>query len=162
MIRHFRDYPSGGMRFSDLLTPESVVADLQVRSRRALLETLAQLLAPPDQALAVLEALIEREGVGSTALGQGFALPHGRSAVLEQPRAAFIRLAQPVAFGAADEQPVDLFAAIVTPSQFTAEHLSLLADVATRASDPATLQRLRTAAPGGALCAELAKWGQPA
>lgn len=150
------------MRFSDLLTPDGVVADLPLRSRRAVLETLAQLLAPPDQALAVLEALSERESLGSTALGQGFALPHGRSLVLEQPRAAFIRLAQPVAFGEGPGQAVDLVAAVVTPSQFTAEHLSLLADIATRASDPAALQRLRNAGSASALYAELAEWSRPA
>ncbi|HSX60474.1 MAG TPA: PTS sugar transporter subunit IIA [Tahibacter sp.] len=150
------------MRFCDLLTPDSVVAGLRVRSRGAVLEALAQLLAPPDQALAVLEALTEREGVGSTALGHGFALPHGRSSVLEQPRAAFVRLAQPVVFGAADGDPVDLFAAIVTPSHFTTEHLSLLADIATRASEPRTLARLRAAQHASALYAELAEWGQPA
>jgi PTS system nitrogen regulatory IIA component len=148
------------MRFSDLLTPDSVVADLQVRSRGALLEALAQLMAPTDQALSVLEALTEREGLGSTALGSGFALPHGRSAVLEQPRAAFVRLIRPVAFGASDGRPVDLFAAIVTPHHFTTEHLSLLADIATRASDPLTLQRLRRAADASALHAELAEWGE--
>ncbi|TDR45820.1 phosphotransferase IIA-like nitrogen-regulatory protein PtsN [Tahibacter aquaticus] len=147
------------MRFSDLLNPESVVADLRASSRRAVLETLAQLLAPTDQALSVLEALSEREGLGSTALGQGFALPHGRSGVLEQPRAAFVRLQRPVPFGAADGQPVDLFAAIVTPSHFNTGHLSLLADIATRAADPATLARLRDARHASGLYAELAQWG---
>lgn len=148
------------MRFSDLLSPDSVAAGLRTGSRRALLEALAQLLVPEDQALAVLEALSEREGLGTTALGQGFALPHGRSAVLERPRAAFIRLQKPIAYGAADGQPVDLFAALVTPSHFTTEHLSLLADIATRASDPATLGRLRAANDASALYAELAEWGQ--
>jgi nitrogen PTS system EIIA component len=162
IIRPFRDYPSGGMRFSDLLTPDSVVADLRARSRGAVLEALAQLMAPPDQALAVLEALTEREGLGSTALGQGFALPHGRSAVLDHPRAAFVRLDRPIAFGAADGKPVDLFAAIATPSHFTTEHLSLLADIATRAANPAALSRLRAARHASALHAELAEWGQPA
>ncbi len=150
------------MRFSDLLTPDSVVADQRLRSRGAVLEALAQLMAPPDQALALLEALTEREGLGSTALGQGFALPHGRSSVLERPRAAFLRLPQAVPFGAVDGRPVDLFAAIVTPSHFTAEHLSLLADVATRAAEPATLARLRAARDASALYAELAEWGQHA
>lgn len=148
------------MRFSDLLSPDSVAAGLRSGSRRTVLEALAQLLAPEDQALAVLEALSEREGLGSTALGRGFALPHGRSSVLERPRAAFIRLQKPIAYGAADGQPVDLFAALVTPSHFTTEHLSLLADIATRASDPATLQRLRDANDASALYAELAEWGQ--
>lgn len=150
------------MRFADILNPDSVVADLRASSRGAVLETLAQLLAPPDQALAVLEALSEREGLGSTALGQGFALPHGRSTVLEQPRAAFVRLQRPVAFGAADGQAVDLFAAIVTPSHFTTEHLSLLADIATRAAAPDSLARLRAANHASGLYAELAQWGQHA
>jgi nitrogen PTS system EIIA component len=150
------------MRFSDILNPDSVVADLRAGSRRSVLETLAQLLAPADQALSVLEALTEREGLGTTALGQGFALPHGRSSVLEQPRAAFVRLQRPVPYGAADGQPVDLFAALVTPSHFTAEHLSLLADIATRAAAPANLARLRAASHASGLYAELAQWGQPA
>ncbi|MBL8300164.1 MAG: PTS sugar transporter subunit IIA [Rhodanobacteraceae bacterium] len=150
------------MRFSDLLTPNSVVTDLRARSGRTVLETLAQLMAPPEKALAVLEALSERESLGSTALGQGFALPHGRCATLQQPRAAFVRLAQPIAFGAADNRPVDLFAAIVTPSHFTTEHLSLLADIATRASVPAALARLRATTRASALHAELAEWGQSA
>ncbi|UXI67500.1 PTS sugar transporter subunit IIA [Tahibacter amnicola] len=147
---------------TELLTPESVVADLRVSSRHALLESLARLLAPEGDDLAVLEALAERESLGSTALGNGIALPHGRCAGIGRPSAAFARLRKPIAFGAADGKPVDLVAAIVTPNHFTTAHLSLLADIAARASDPTCVERLRKAPDASALYDELAKWGEPA
>lgn len=149
------------MRFTDLLRPDSVVADLRVTSRHALLEALARLIAPRGADLAVLEALTERETLGSTALGNGIALPHGRCAELDEPAGAFVRLARPISFGNDGGPPVDLVAAIVTPTHFTAAHLSLLADIATRASDSASVERLRQAPDSAALRAELAKWGPP-
>ena len=148
------------MRFSDLLRPDGVVADLRATSRHALLEALARIVAPPGADLAVLEALTEREALGSTSLGNGMALPHGRCAALDEPAGAFVRLARPIAFGDGGP-PVDLVCAIVTPTHFTAQHLALLADIATRASDPAAVEALRAAPDVAGLRAELAKWGQP-
>lgn len=148
------------MRFTDLLHPDSIVADLRVTSRHALLEALARLVAPDGDDLAVLEALTEREALGSTALGNGIALPHGRCASLAEPAGAFVRLARPIPFGDGGP-PVDLVAALVTPTHFTATHLTLLADIATRASDQASVERLRRAPDRIALRAELAKWGEP-
>ena len=147
------------MRLIELLDPGRVVVDLRVTSKHSLLETLARLLAPPGVDLAVLEALTEREILGSTALGDGVALPHGRCTALSAPAAAFVRLARPVNFGAADGKAVDLVCALVTPTHFTEGHLSLLAEVATRFSDPMCLSTLRTAPDATALRAELAKWG---
>lgn len=147
------------MRLIELLEPGHVVAGLRATSRHGLLEALARLLAPPGDDLAVLEALTERETLGSTALGGGVALPHGRCPPLAAPVAAFARLARPLDFGAADGKPVDLVCALVTPSHFTEGHLSLLAEIATRFSEPATLVALRNAPDATALRAELAKWG---
>ncbi len=145
------------MRLTDLLEPDSVVVDLAVSSRHGLFEALARLLAP-RHALAVLEALSEREQLGSTALGGGVALPHGRCPALTAPAAACVRLARRLDLGALDGQPVDLVIALVTPDHFTAGHLALLADVAGHCADPARLTALRTAPDASALRAELAKW----
>jgi PTS system nitrogen regulatory IIA component len=147
------------MRLIELLDSGRVVVDLRVTSKHGLLEALARLLAPPGVDLAVLEALTERENLGSTALGDGVALPHGRCPGLDGPAAAFVRLARPVNFGAGDGKPVDLVCALVTPTHFTEGHLGLLAEVATRFSDPACRAALRTAPDATALRAELAKWG---
>jgi PTS system nitrogen regulatory IIA component len=146
------------MRLIELLLPERVVVGLRATSRHSLLEALARLLAPAGDDLGVLEALTEREALGSTALGSGVALPHGRCTTLHAPVAAFARLARPLEFGAADGKPVDLVCALVTPSHFTQEHLSLLGEIATRFSEPATLIELRQAPDATALRAELAKW----
>jgi PTS system nitrogen regulatory IIA component len=147
------------MRLIELLDSGRVVVDLRVTSKHSLLEALARLLAPPGVDLAVLEALTERENLGSTALGEGVALPHGRCPALDGPVAAFVRLVRPVNFGAADGKAVDLVCALVSPTHFTEGHLSLLAEVATRFSDLACLGALRRAADATALRAELAKWG---
>ena len=146
------------MRLIELLDPGRVVVDLRATSKHALLQTLSRLLAPTAD-LAVLEALAEREQLGSTALGDGVALPHGRCTALDAPAAVFARLARPVDFGAMDRKPVDLVCALVTPNHFTEGHLSLLAEVATRFSDPICLLALRAAPDATALRAELAKWG---
>ena len=145
------------MRLIELLTPERVLVDLRASSRHALLEALARRLAP-EADLAVLGALTEREALGSTALGGGVALPHGRCPLLARPCAVLARLARPVDFGAADGRPVDLVCALATPTHFTDAHLALLADVATHFSDAACVAALRAAADAPALRAELAKW----
>src|SRR3569623_2358954 len=99
------------MRLIELLDSGRVVVDLRVTSWLGLLEALARLLAAPGVDLAVLEALSERENLGSTALGDGVALPHGRCPALDAPAADFVRLARAVNFGAADGKPVDLVCA---------------------------------------------------
>src|SRR5689334_6120567 len=104
------------MRLIELLSPEHIVVGLRATSRHGLLEALARLLAPPGDDLCVLEALTEREALGSTALGGGVALPHGRCTTLRAPAAAFVRLAKPLEFGAADGKPVDLVCGLVTPN----------------------------------------------
>lgn len=146
------------MRLIELLSPEHVVVGLRVTSRHGLLEALARMLAAPGDDLCVLEALTERETLGSTALGGGVALPHGRCTTLHSPAAVFARLARPLEFGAPDGKPVDLVCALVTPNHFTQEHLSLLAEIAARFSDEQAVASLRQAPDATTLRAELAKW----
>ena len=147
------------MPFLDLLPARRIRTDLAIADKPALIHALADLLATPDVDPAVIhEALLARELLGSTGLGRGVAIPHGRSASLEQPRAAFVRLADPVGFEAIDGSPVDLVAALVVPLHFTDQHLQLLAELAEMFSDRQLTAALRKAGDADALRLELAEF----
>ncbi|MCC4619003.1 PTS sugar transporter subunit IIA [Xanthomonas cassavae CFBP 4642] len=97
--------------------------------------------------------LCEREALGSTAIGHGIAIPHGRCPNLTEPRGALLRLECPVAFGG--EEPVDLVFAIAVPAHYTHQHLMLLSELAERFSDAQFRQQLRAAPDADALMALL-------
>ncbi len=145
------------MRFIDLRPAAGVGVGLAARDMAYLIQPLAGLLAGDGDIGLVRDALIARERLGTTALGQGVAIPHGRSASLEGARAAFVRLAEPIDFGAGDGQRVDLVAALVVPAQFTDQHLKLLAELAEMFSDPDTTGALRAAPDAAALRRLLAR-----
>jgi PTS system nitrogen regulatory IIA component len=131
---------------SRILPLENVVLDIPVTSKKRALEQMA-LLFENNQGLeraSVFDSLFARERLGSTGLGHGVAVPHGRIKQIEQPCAAFARLAQPVAFDAPDGQPVDLLLVIVVPEAATQQHLDILAEVAQKLSDNSVIQALRT------------------
>ena len=147
------------MPFLDLLPARRIHTDLAVADKPALVAALARLLSAPDaDEAAIREALLDRERLGSTGLGRGVAIPHGRSAMLEQPRAAFVRLAAPIPFDAVDGEPVDLIAALVVPMHFTDQHLQLLAELAEMFSDRQLTAALRKVGDAGALRLELAEF----
>ncbi|GAE60867.1 nitrogen regulatory IIA protein [Xanthomonas arboricola pv. pruni MAFF 301427] len=87
--------------------------------------------------------LCEREALGSTAIGHGIAIPHGRCPNLTEPRGALLRLDTPVAFGG--DEPVDLIFAMAVPAHYTHQHLMLLSELAERFSDADFRQQLRAA-----------------
>jgi PTS system nitrogen regulatory IIA component len=94
----------------------------------------------------VREALLAREGLGSTALGRGVALPHARLAGDAPPVALFARLRQPVAFDARDEEPVDLVIVVLWPEAAPEGFLAMLSETCRALREPQTLRRLRAAA----------------
>jgi len=143
------------MPFLDLLSAGRVRSGLVARDRADLIAQLAELLAGEDDAAVIREALAARERLGSTGLGHGVAIPHGRSAAIGEARAAFVRLAQPIEFGADDHQPVDLVAALIVPAHFTDQHLKLLAELAELFSDTALTTALREAPDAQAMTAVL-------
>lgn len=98
--------------------------------------------------------------LGSTGLGNGVAIPHGRIDGLDKPRVALIRLSEPLAFGSIDGEPVDLVAAMVVPEHNTDLHLQLLAELAEFFSHKEMVKTLRKAADGSALHAELAEFSR--
>ena len=147
------------MPFLDLLPLQRIRTDLAVADKPALIDALATLLADPGTPHeAIRDSLLSREQLGSTGLGRGVAIPHGRIADLDQPRAAFVRLARPLGFDAIDGQNVDLVAALVVPLHYTDGHLHLLAELAEMFSDRPLTARLRNAADAAALRGELAEF----
>jgi PTS system nitrogen regulatory IIA component len=151
------------MRILDLLTPARVVVDATATSKKRLLEQLARLLNDgdgDDAERAVYESLVKRERLGSTGLGQGVAIPHGRSAAISRACGCFVRLREPVDFNADDGKSVDLVFALVVPEHFTDQHLMFLAELAGLFSDPATVAELRKARDASALYEALAGWSE--
>ncbi|QTK46426.1 PTS sugar transporter subunit IIA [Xanthomonas euvesicatoria] len=97
--------------------------------------------------------LCEREALGSTAIGHGIAIPHGRCPNLTEPRGALLRLDTPVSFGG--DEPVDLVFAMAVPAHYTHQHLMLLSELAERFSDADFRRNLRAAPNADALMALL-------
>lgn len=121
------------MKLSDILTPDRVRLDSDATSKKRVLESASQLIADCDDNLsprAVFDCLIAREKLGSTGLGHGVAIPHGRLAGLDKTIGVFIRMPKGVDFDAPDNEPVDLVFALLVPEESTDEHLQVLADIA--------------------------------
>ena len=145
------------MPFLDLLPAERVQTDFAADDKQTLILRLADLLSSGNDADAVRAALHAREQLGSTGLGHGVAIPHGRSSTIGEARGAFVRLAKPVDFGADDGQPVDLVAALIVPEHFTDQHLKLLAELAELFSNVDLTAALRAAPDATKLRAVLLK-----
>ncbi len=129
---------------SKLLPPSNIVLDLEVSSKKRLFEQ-AGLIFENNQGLArslVFDSLFARERLGSTGLGQGVAIPHGRIKGLREAVAAFVRLGTPVPFDAPDGKPVKLLFVLLVPEQATEQHLQILSELAQMFSDPELRARL--------------------
>ncbi len=133
------------MEMTDLIGPGSVVANLRVTSKKQTLQELAkraaELTAQPERA--IFEILIEREVLGSTGVGNGIAIPHGKLPDLDRLYALFAQLETPIDFDAIDEQPVDLICVLLTPETAGADHLKALARVSRLLRDRAICEKLR-------------------
>ena len=142
------------MLISDLLSPERIRCDVQSSSKKRLLEIISEELARNSSEFSereIFESLCARERLGSTGLGKGVAIPHGRVKGSRHVEASFIRLKKPVPFDAVDGQPVDLLFCLAVPEDFGEDHLKLLAQVAELFSDPELLRQLREANDSGRL-----------
>ena len=145
------------MPFQSLLASDRIVLLDAAGDRDGVLDAAARLLsdASPANTQAIAESLRKRERLGSTAIGHGIAIPHGRTNAFDHARAAFLRLRAPVEFGASDGEPVDLVFAMAVPEHFTQEHLHLLAEIAERFVDAGFREALRSAPDVAALRAVL-------
>lgn len=124
-------------RLAQILSPTNVVVNLPVTSKKRLFEQVG-LLFENSQGIErgrVFDSLFARERLGSTGLGEGVAIPHGRIKGLKEASAAVVRLAQPIAFDAPDGKPVQLLVFLLVPEHATDEHLELLSELAELLSD---------------------------
>jgi PTS system nitrogen regulatory IIA component len=149
------------MHLTDLLTSRYIASDVEVNSKKRVLEYLSQLIAGRQSDLTpteVFENLVARERLGSTGVGHGVAIPHARLKNLDHPICAFVKLKHGVDFDAADRQPVDLLCALLVPEKSTGEHLELLSMLAEMFSDAEYCQQLRAARNEDELYGLLSQW----
>ena len=133
------------MEITDLITPRSVVAQLRVTNKKQALQELAKRAAALTgiQERAIYDVLIERERLGSTGIGMGVGIPHGRLPGLDTLCGVFARLDRPVPFDAIDDQPVDLIFLLLAPEGAGADHLKALARVSRLLRDRSVCEKLR-------------------
>lgn len=133
---------------AQLLPPGHVLLNAELTSKKRLFEQVG-LLVEGSRGIArsiVFDSLFAREKIGSTGLGQGIAIPHGRIKGLKDAVGVFVRLNQPLPFDAPDGQPVSLVFALLVPEQATERHLEILSELAERFSDPDFRDSLAAAA----------------
>ena len=152
------------MALASLLAVDRIACLDDAGDRDQVLETAARLIAAgSDVAVGdVADGLRRRERMGSTAIGDGVAIPHGRSAAFAQPRAAFLRLRPAVEFAASDGLPVDLVFAMAVPEDMPQEYLQWLSELAERFADASFRDALRAAPDAAALHAALRAAGMAA
>jgi PTS system nitrogen regulatory IIA component len=137
------------MEISTLLAAGHIHCDVAVSSKKRAMDVLSGLLVAAGAPLSeteIFNGLITRERLGSTGLGHGVAIPHGRFSDLNQTIAILVRFAQPVDYDAIDGEPVDLVVALMVPERSTDEHLQLLAALAEMFSNERMRNSLRQAA----------------
>ena len=135
------------MEIVDVLDPRSVIAHLRVGNKKQALQELARRAAAVTGVAErrIFEVLSERERLGTTGIGMGIAIPHGKMPEIGRLFGMFARLERPIPFEAIDDQPVDLVFVLLAPPNAGAEHLRVLARVSRLLRDRATCQKLRGA-----------------
>jgi len=145
------------MQISELLKPEGVIPALKVQGKKQLLQELAAraatLVGLPERR--IYETLNERERLGTTGVGQGIAIPHGRIADLEKIAGLFVRLESSIEYEAVDHQPVDLVFMLLAPEGAGADHLKALARVSRLLRNQQVCEKLRAAKSAEAMYAIL-------
>ncbi|MEO0612377.1 MAG: PTS IIA-like nitrogen regulatory protein PtsN [Pseudomonadota bacterium] len=135
------------MSISNILSAQSVALNVRAHCKREALQHLSAMAAKATDrpCEGIFDVLMERERLGSTGLGNGVAVPHGKIDGLDQVTGVFIRLETPLDFDALDGEPVDLVFLLLAPANATAAHLKALAKVARLLRDPQTRDALRAA-----------------
>ena len=147
-------------RLSSILSPDQVLVHVDASSKKRAFEEaglLFEKLHGLSRAL-VTDSLFSRERLGSTGLGHGVAIPHGRIKGLRAPMAAVFRLTEPIVFDAPDEQSVGLLIFLLVPEAATQKHLEILSEIAELLSDAALREKLVTSADAADLYGLIANW----
>ncbi len=147
-------------RISALLSPQSILLKVSTTSKKRLFEQIGLLFENTHgvERGKVFDSLFARERLGSTGLGSGVAVPHGRIKGLKQAIAAVVQLETPIAFDAADAQPVQLLVFLLVPENATEEHLEILSELAELLSDNSMRQDLMTSVDATQLHSVLSSW----
>jgi PTS system nitrogen regulatory IIA component len=153
-------------RLASILPTAQVLVHVDATSKKRAFEEVGLLfenLHGLNRAL-VTDSLFARERLGSTGLGHGVAIPHGRIKGLKAPMAAVLQLAQPIGFDAPDEQPVSLLIFLLVPEAATQKHLEILSEIAELLSDPTLRTQLNASTTPAELHGLIASWrsAQPA
>jgi nitrogen PTS system EIIA component len=133
------------MDLSDLITPQGVIPSLKASNKKQALQELsaqAAKLTGIDER-EIYETLLQRERLGSTGVGNGIAIPHGKMNVLDHIVGLFARLEEPIDFEAIDEEPVDLVFLLLAPENAGADHLKALARISRLMREPIAVEKLR-------------------
>jgi nitrogen PTS system EIIA component len=145
------------MEIADVLSPDAVLSHLKAASKTQVLQEMARKAASltrlPERR--IFETLTEREKLGSTGMGQGIAIPHGRVPGIEKMTGLFAQLDHPVDFDSMDDQPVDLVFLLLAPEGAGADHLKALARVSRLLRNQAVCEKLRAASQSATLYALL-------
>jgi nitrogen PTS system EIIA component len=147
-------------RLANILSPSQVVAQVDVTSKKRAFEEAGLLfenLHGLSRAL-VTDSLFSRERLGSTGLGHGVAIPHGRIKGLKAPMSAVFQLATPIGFDSPDDQPVSLMIFLLVPEAATQKHLEILSEIAEMLSDTDLRERLTQTTDSTSLYSLLAGW----
>lgn len=147
------------MEVSDLLAVDSVVADFRVTSKKQALQEMSRHAANITglDERAIFDILLEREQLGTTGVGDGLAIPHGRLQGLEKIYGFFARLEKPIDFDSIDDRPVDLIFLLLAPEGAGADHLKALARISRLLRGPSFCEKLRGANNRDALYALLSQ-----
>ncbi|HTY67417.1 MAG TPA: PTS IIA-like nitrogen regulatory protein PtsN [Alphaproteobacteria bacterium] len=133
------------MDIADLLDPRAVVPSLRAANKKQLLQEIArraaEITGEPERA--IFDVLLERERLGTTGVGSGIAIPHGKLPGLKRLYGLFARLETPIDFEAIDEQPVDLIFLLLAPGSAGADHLKALARISRLLRDRTVCEKLR-------------------
>ena len=147
-------------QIAELLSPESILLDLDATTKARLFDAVGAAFAAHGglDASAISSSLAAREKLGSTGLGQGIAIPHGRIHGLREAQGAFARLRKPVPFDAPDGKPVDQLFVLLVPEHATDQHLQLLSELAQMFSDRGFRDRLAHAPDAAAVAEVFRNW----
>lgn len=133
------------MNLQDVLQPSAVLAGLKIDDKKQLLQELSDVASRVTgvRARDIFHTLLQRERLGSTGLGRGIAIPHGRMAELQQIACVFAHLDKPISYDSLDGEPVDLVFLLLSPEHAGADHLKALARISRLLRDSATGEMLR-------------------
>lgn len=133
------------MRLTDFVSPEAIFANVRATNKKQLLQELSQRAAKLSELdeREIFDALLHRERLGSTGIGEGVAIPHGKLAKVKSIFGIFARLERPIDFDSLDGAPVDLVFLLIAPEASGADHLKALACVARVLRDPALVSAVR-------------------